>query len=800
IPLDLIARFREFPLFNSAPDVFLVAITFRIRLQLVNPQEYIITEGEEAKAMYWILRGTVGITSRDGEALYAELSQGAFFGEIGILFDRPRTATVVACTRCMLVVLTADALNNILPSFPRIERAIRDEAQERLAIIEKRRQRARILLPNSNDDHIVEANLRVRDFLIQVPLFASLPEIIIHKLALSVDPKSYAPFECVIKQNSVGQDIYFVTSGIVEVVDEISGVVKARLSDGTYFGEIAFLLSTPRRTASVRCVTMVDCLVLTGNTLNLLCDEYPEIMTQIEAMAQSRINDINTRLANSFDRGSIDPRASPALVSTNTSQESQTLHQPLFTSTAASAINATTRIDGTSSAKTKVVNAKNRTTTQFIPDFSNYGVEGNIFKRKLSIPIQTSSKARRFSMSTLPSQSQALLLSNNCIFMLHPRSKKRTVSSRRRPSLFNVGPFSDSVQVKIFQYLPLPDLMRFQRVCQQWQHLLLNSYLLLHELILTPYNTTIDDKSIVSIVNFAGQRPKVVDISNCFHLTDEGFTFLVNGIGLAKIQIFKMKSVWEVSAMAIMDLTVPSIGSDLEEIDLSNCRKVNDATLERLIGWVVPESSQSNLAYETFDKANNEDNGYSNMAATPGTIVGCCQLKRVSLSYCKHITDRSMYHISACASNRLESLDLTRCTSITDQGFNYWSLVPGFCQLTKLILADCTFLSDSSIISLIGAAKNLLHLNLSFCCSLSDVSVEVISLGLPRLKYLNLSFCGSAVGDHGMNALALHLYELQQLSVRGCVRVTKLGINKVLEQCENLKELNISQCRNSQGW
>ena len=39
--------------------------------------------------MYWIIRGSVGIVSRDGESIHAELGPGTFFGEIGILFDCP---------------------------------------------------------------------------------------------------------------------------------------------------------------------------------------------------------------------------------------------------------------------------------------------------------------------------------------------------------------------------------------------------------------------------------------------------------------------------------------------------------------------------------------------------------------------------------------------------------------------------------------------------------------------------------------------------------------------------------------
>jgi len=55
-------------------------------------QHYIVTEGDDAKAVYWLVRGAVAVTSRGGENTYAELRPGAFFGEIGILMNIPRSA------------------------------------------------------------------------------------------------------------------------------------------------------------------------------------------------------------------------------------------------------------------------------------------------------------------------------------------------------------------------------------------------------------------------------------------------------------------------------------------------------------------------------------------------------------------------------------------------------------------------------------------------------------------------------------------------------------------------------------
>lgn len=87
----------------------------------------------------------------------------------------------------------------------------------------------------------------------------------------------------------------------------------------------------------------------------------------------------------------------------------------------------------------------------------------------------------------------------------------------------------------------------------------------------------------------------------------------------------------------------------------------------------------------------------------------------------------------------------------------------------------------------------------SFCCALSDTSTEILSLGLPSLTHLNLAFCGSAVSDASLRAVGLHLLDLQELSVRGCVRVTRQGVRNVVEGCSALSLMDVSQCRNLEG-
>jgi F-box and leucine-rich repeat protein 7 len=63
-----------------------------------------------------------------------------------------------------------------------------------------------------------------------------------------------------------------------------------------------------------------------------------------------------------------------------------------------------------------------------------------------------------------------------------------------------------------------------------------------------------------------------------------------------------------------------------------------------------------------------------------------------------------------------------------------------------------------------------------------------------------MSFCGSAVSDSSLSSIGRHLSEIRFLSVRGCVRVTGVGVESVVENCHKLVGLDVSQCRNLIPW
>ncbi|SPO02567.1 related to F-box protein PpaB [Cephalotrichum gorgonifer] len=904
MPLDLVDRIRSFPLFMSAPEEFLVAIGNHLRPQVHGPQDHILREGDVAKAMYWLVRGVVAVTSRDGEAVYAELRPGAFFGEIGVLMDVPRTATIIARTKCLVVVLKKEDLQAELPRFPDMEKAIRQEAQERLNILRKKRQEGgrpsvdRIGLSSSSassssglrelvpgevatgekgaiikDGGAVNSKKRkspspgvnnviedpaagsalgsglvsIRKTLKELPLFSKLPPDILHFLGLSAVPKTYPPFTNIVCQGSPGNDIYFIVRGEAEVIHDAPPVPadaaagngqgggtgagrhktfyqRPRLRKGQYFGEVASLGLSPGRTATVRAITTVECLMIGGEALDELWRRCPrEFKEEVEETARRRYStagveqpDDDTEMTDAGpSRSAMSRQSLPHVTFTTPSKPSSPT-----TMTMADKMEPT---DPDPYLSVDMENLRNRRRSSLAPPHSqtmpaiqtdtataaaSTGANGSRSPRGGGSPI-------RFTMPFLqsPTTEPEIPWKRARIRPQSPRTTSLPLSSDGDRAAKKVARLPDRLVVEVLRHLDVVQLLRIRRVCTHWRDLAATSDSLCKYLDLSPYSKFVSDAVLVNILTpFVSVRPEIIDISNCFHITDEGFAALWRNCG-RNVKTWRMRSVWDVGASQILEMSSHVKG--LEEIDWSNCRKVGDNLLARVVGWVVPEmpparpapapaSSPQNpstqqVSQQQQDQKPQKETQRAPQMPPPGTVIGCPKLRRLNLSYCKHITDRSMAHLAAHAHSRLESLSLTRCTSITDTGFQAWAPY-FFPRLSRLCLADCTYLSDSAVVSLVNAAKNLTHLDLSFCCALTDTSTEVVALGLPKLRELRLSFCGSAVSDGSLGCIALHLNRLEGLSVRGCVRVTGVGMENVLEGCGELRWVDGSQCRNLEGW
>ena len=95
--------------------------------------DIIIKEGTIGSKMYFIQEGIVDIVMGNGEVA-TSLSDGSYFGEICLLTNARRVASVRAETYCNVFSLSVDHFNAVLETYPLMRRTMESVAAERLDI------------------------------------------------------------------------------------------------------------------------------------------------------------------------------------------------------------------------------------------------------------------------------------------------------------------------------------------------------------------------------------------------------------------------------------------------------------------------------------------------------------------------------------------------------------------------------------------------------------------------------------------------------------------------------------------
>jgi CRP-like cAMP-binding protein len=85
-------------------------------MMAVPPQRVIFKEGGAAMLMYVILEGTV--SARVDNKVVNKSSAGDIIGEIALVDQKPRTASVIAETHCSLLAINRQTLLELIQSMP----------------------------------------------------------------------------------------------------------------------------------------------------------------------------------------------------------------------------------------------------------------------------------------------------------------------------------------------------------------------------------------------------------------------------------------------------------------------------------------------------------------------------------------------------------------------------------------------------------------------------------------------------------------------------------------------------------
>jgi CRP-like cAMP-binding protein len=131
------------------------------------------------------------------------------------------------------------------------------------------------------------------EFIHQVPMFHGLTDpLCVDALAARLTPVTIAANAVVCEKGQVGQEMYFVREGFVEMLPELDQPAFGQKGPGSFFGEMALLNSEPRN-AYCRCLTETSGYVLTKSDLQHVLIEFPAM----EAMVRRPLIDRETERA-----------------------------------------------------------------------------------------------------------------------------------------------------------------------------------------------------------------------------------------------------------------------------------------------------------------------------------------------------------------------------------------------------------------------------------------------------------------------------------------------------------------------
>jgi CRP-like cAMP-binding protein/Fe-S-cluster-containing hydrogenase component 2/thioredoxin reductase len=258
---ELIERIQALtPLFSGLKAVQIREFLIHSALHYLKPGDVVFERGESTSSLYTILDGEVGIrVNQNDPNELVRLGSGQFFGEMGLISGRKRTATVVATKPALLLEVDRNTMVRLEASEQSIKEAI-----DRAAVI---RQIKTFLAPHIEDDLLGE-------------------------LVATSKILTFKPDDKLIVEDADDDSVYLIRKGSVTVSMRVGAkdVVLAYVPAGNYVGEMA-LLTHRHRTATVTAASATEAISIDSGVFRKLLDRDPVLRQRVDRELEHRLED-----------------------------------------------------------------------------------------------------------------------------------------------------------------------------------------------------------------------------------------------------------------------------------------------------------------------------------------------------------------------------------------------------------------------------------------------------------------------------------------------------------------------------
>uniref|UniRef100_A0A1D1Y7S0 F-box/LRR-repeat protein 3 n=1 Tax=Anthurium amnicola TaxID=1678845 RepID=A0A1D1Y7S0_9ARAE len=305
----------------------------------------------------------------------------------------------------------------------------------------------------------------------------------------------------------------------------------------------------------------------------------------------------------------------------------------------------------------------------------------------------------------------------------------------------------------------------------------------------------IDDESLATLQQEC-KSLATINLSNCQHIGHVGLSSLTKGaINLRELilaycgpvshslayslqKLSKLQSI-KLDGCPVTSLGLKAIGNScasLRELSLSKCPGVTDEGLSFVTG---KNKELAKLDITCCRKIT----GISIASIT----TSCTSLKCLKMESCS-LVSRDAFILIGERCHLLEELDLTD-NELDDEGLKAISRCS---RISILKVGICLNISDEGVIDIGMCCPDLQEIDLYRSAGITDKSVAAIAQGCPSLQTINLSYC-TEITNSSLKSLSKCL-KLNTLEIRGCPRISSLGLSAIAVGCRQLAKLDVKNC------
>ena len=128
-------NFQTGSAFRSLSDKALLDLSAITIEQTIPPKNMVFKEGDKGDAAYIVKSGKVNVLKRNSsgaDSVLVSLGKGAVIGDMAIIDDQPRSASIATIQETTFLILTKDDFRNLLADVPEISFQILKMTTERL--------------------------------------------------------------------------------------------------------------------------------------------------------------------------------------------------------------------------------------------------------------------------------------------------------------------------------------------------------------------------------------------------------------------------------------------------------------------------------------------------------------------------------------------------------------------------------------------------------------------------------------------------------------------------------------------